>query len=591
MTSETKGKLYCGHARSSMIGERRTLHGWVRRRRDHGGLIFVDLGDYTGYTQVVFTPEKDASFRIGEALRNEFVVRVTGLIAPRPEGTVNADLATGEIELRVEEAELLSEAHSPPFQILDENEVKEEVRLRYRFLDLRRPRMQEILRLRHALYRATRTYLDAHGFCEVETPILSKTTPEGARDFLVPSRLNHGYFYALPQSPQLFKQVLMCAGFDRYYQIVRCFRDEDFRANRQPEFTQIDLEMSFIDEEDIKQLIEGLVAEIWKQTIGVELPRPFLRMSYDEALSRFGVDAPDMRFAMELAELSPVFEGSEFQVFNSVIASGGIVKGLMLKGGAALSRKELDDLTDFVKQYGAKGLSWFKLENGELKSPVTKFLSEGRRADLVARLGMSDGDAAFVIGDRPSVTNASLGNLRLHLARERGMLDKGKRAFVWIERFPLFDWDEEEKRYLSVHHPFTSPLLESAGDRELLDSDPLKLKARAYDLVLNGQELAGGSIRIHRADIQEIVFRHLGIGEEEARMKFGFLLEALSYGAPPHGGIAVGLDRAVMLLAGTDSIRDVIAFPKTQKGQDLMVGAPSPAAADQLRDLGIRIVG
>ncbi len=587
--AQTGTVMKCGTPTSAQVGSTLTLRGWVRRRRDHGGLIFVDLGDFSGYCQVVFTPDDQSTFSVGETLRSEYVVSVTGVLQARPAGTVNKDLSTGEVELRVSAVTLLATAETPPFSVLDDSDMKEEVRLRYRFLDLRRPRMQQIIRMRHKLYQATRSFLDKQGFCEIETPILSKTTPEGARDFLVPSRLSHGYFYALPQSPQLFKQVLMIAGFDRYYQIVRCFRDEDFRANRQPEFTQIDMEFSFVDEEEVKCTIEGLVTEIWRACKGIELPAPFLRMSYDEAMSRFGVDAPDMRFGLELVEATPLFKGSGVGVFASVIDQGGVVKGLTVKGGASWSRKELDDLGEFVKIYGAKGLAWAKREGIELKSPLAKFMTPEEVARCFELFGLEEGDIALFVADAKGTTNAALGALRVHIAKQRGLIDAKKLCFLWVEKFPLFEYDAESGRHLSVHHPFTSPLIESDADRELLKSDPTKLKARAYDLVLNGQEIAGGSIRIHRADVQSEVFRHLGISDEEAKMKFGFLLEALQYGAPPHGGIAVGLDRVVMLLAETDSIRDVIAFPKTQKGQDLMVGSPSPAAEEQLRELGIKV--
>ena len=590
-TSKTSYRSHlCAEASLELVGTVLTLCGWVRRRRDHGGLIFVDLGDYTGITQVVFHPEAGASFTVGEQLRSEYVVQVSGTLRARPEGTVNANLPTGQVELVVSDAKLLSEAETPPFFIQDDIDAKEENRLRFRYLDLRRPAMQRILRTRHAVYRAARKFLDAHGFCEVETPILSKTTPEGARDFLVPSRFSPGFFYALPQSPQLFKQVLMCSGLDRYYQIVRCFRDEDFRANRQPEFTQIDLEFSFVEERDIQDVVEGLVASIWKEAAGIDLAPPFLRMSYDEAMNRFGVDAPDMRFGLELKDLSSAFAETQFTVFRETLASGGTIRGITVPGGNDLSRKDLDALTEFAKIYGAKGLAYLRFEGGEGKSPIAKFLSPGEIPVLRTTLGAKDGDTSLIVADSKKIVFAALGALRVQLAKDRGLIEPGKLCFAWVEHFPLFEWDQESGRFASVHHPFTAPILEEGVSFETAAKDPASMKARAYDLVLNGQELGGGSIRIHRSDIQSQVFSHLGIGQEEASGKFGFLLEALSYGAPPHGGIALGLDRLVMLLAGTESIRDVIAFPKTQKGQDIMVGAPSPAAVDQLLELGIKVI-
>ncbi|MFN8389161.1 MAG: aspartate--tRNA ligase [Bdellovibrionota bacterium] len=591
MTSKTSFRSHkCGEPNAALIGQEITLSGWVRRRRDHGGLIFVDLGDHSGITQIVFTPEKSDAFSTGERLRSEYVVQVRGHLRARPEGNVNPQLSTGEVELLVDEAQLLSEAETPPFFIQDEIDAKEDIRLRYRFLDLRRPAMQSVLRLRHLVYQATRSFLDTNGFCEVETPILSKTTPEGARDFLVPSRLSPGWFYALPQSPQLFKQVLMCAGLDRYYQIVRCFRDEDFRANRQPEFTQIDIEFSFIDESDIQNTIEGLVKSIWQTAVGIELKPPFLRMSYEEAMNRFGVDAPDMRFGLELTDLTEQFAESEFAVFRDAVAAGGAVKGINVPDGSDLSRKDLDQLTEFVKIYGAKGLAWVRFEENEIKSPIAKFLKADDQERLRTSLGANPGDTALIVADSKKVVHASLGALRVQLAKERGLIDQNKLAFLWVEQFPLFEWDDSAGRFLSVHHPFTAPLIPEGSSFAEQCKHPERMSARAYDLVLNGQEIGGGSIRIHRADIQSQVFEYLGIQSEEAEAKFGFLLDALRYGAPPHGGIALGLDRIVMLLTKSDSIRDVIAFPKTQKGQDLMVGSPSPAAAEQLLELGIKVV-
>lgn len=567
------------------------LCGWVRRRRDHGGLIFVDLADYTGFCQVVFHPEYQEAFSIGESLRCEYVLAVRGTVQRRPEGTINSSVPTGEIELIAEVAEVLSVAKTPPFLIQDDVDAKEELRLRYRFLDLRRPRMQEILRLRHSVYRATRGYLDSQGFCEVETPILTKPTPEGARDFLVPSRIHPGSFYALPQSPQLFKQVLMCSGLHRYYQVVRCFRDEDLRANRQPEFTQIDIEFSFTDENQVMKVVEGLVSTIWKDCKEIELSPPFPRMSYDEAMSRFGVDAPDTRFHLELREVSSVFEGTSFDVFQRTLSSGGVIKGINLQDGGNFSRKEIDELNTFTKSYSAGGFCWLKHDGSGLhKSSIEKFLTNGQREQLANIFQAREGDIIFLIADVPSVVHSALGALRIHLAKISKGIDDKVLSFLWVERFPLLEFDKTLGRYMAVHHPFTSPLLETTADLQNLEDNPRALRARAYDLVLNGQEIGGGSIRIHRCDIQRKMFEILGITKEEAEAKFGFLLEALSYGAPPHGGIALGLDRIVMLLAGTDSIRDVIAFPKTHKGVDLFVNAPSQPDPQQLLELGIQVI-
>ena len=494
---------YCGKISKELIGKEVTLCGWVRKRRDHGGLIFVDLTDYTGFAQVVFVPDYPEIFSLGESLRSEFVIKVSGVIRERPEGTINNNVPTGEVELEVKTAELLSDAETPPFVIQDETDAKEELRLRYRFLDLRRPEMQRLLRLRHRVYQATREHLDSNGFCEVETPFLTKTTPEGARDFLVPSRVNPGEFYALPQSPQIFKQVLMCSCFDRYYQIVRCFRDEDLRANRQPEFTQIDLEMSFVDEDQVKDLVEGLIAKIWQHSADLELSLPFPRLDYDEVMNRFGVDAPDMRFEMELQDISDFVVESEFEVFKKAVSEGGCVKGINLKAGAKRSRKDLDDLTEFVKVYDAKGLAWLKRDQGGFTSPIAKFLNEGSQTKIAEAFNAEDGDLILLVADKVSVVHAALGALRVHLAKQDDLIDETKLSFLWVDRFPLFEFDQAQGRFFSVHHPFTSPALDTEEDRKNLIEDPGKLKARAYDLVLNGQEIAGGSIRISQAEVQK----------------------------------------------------------------------------------------
>ena len=577
----------CGELAAEHAGRSVTLMGWVHRRRDHGGLVFVDLRDRTGLTQCVFNPATDvAAHQRADALRAEFVVAVRGTVAPRPPGTENPRLATGAVEVQVQELRILNEARALPFPIEDDVEVDELTRLTYRYLDLRRPTMYRNFAVRDAVYRATRGYLHRHGFLEVETPFLIRTTPEGARDFLVPSRLSRGSFYALAQSPQLFKQLLMVAGFERYFQIVRCFRDEDQRKDRQPEFTQIDIETSFLDRDDVLELMEGLVAEIFQTTLGREVSRPFPRLSYAEAMERFGSDKPDLRFGLELVDVSDLFRGGEFQAFAQVTAGGGVVKGLRIPGAGGLSRKEADDLVATAKAWGAKGLVWVKVTAEGLQSPVARFL-EPLRPALVHKLAAEPGDLVLIVGDTRTMAASVLGRFRVELAQRYGLIPADRYAILWVLDFPSFEWSEEERRWQAMHHPFTAPRDE---DVPLLESGPEAVLAKAYDLVINGQEAAGGSIRIHQQAVQQKVFELLGIDKTEARAKFGFLLDALEFGAPPMGGIAFGLDRLTALLAGEESIRDVIAFPKTQKGADPMTDAPAPASPAQLRELGIAVV-
>ncbi len=569
------------------MGKEVTLMGWVLRRRDHGGVIFIDLRDRWGITQVVFNPEVNPEVHAkAHDLRSEWVIAVRGRVIERPAGMVNPKLATGAIEVLVGELRILNVSKTPPFPLDEEIEVAEGLRLKYRYLDLRRPEMTSNLVMRHQACQAMRSFLNSQDFLEIETPMLTRSTPEGARDYLVPSRVNPGRFYALPQSPQLFKQILMVAGMDRYYQIVRCFRDEDLRADRQPEFTQIDLELSFVEEEDLYTVAEGMMKELFRATLGVELTPPFPRMTYAEAMRRFGNDKPDLRFAMELVSLTDLVAHCGFKVFQTVVESGGLVKSINAKGCADFSRKDLDDLTAYVAQFGAKGLAWVKVkENGEWQSPIAKFFTDQERADMAAALDAVPGDLLFFVADTTTVVHQALSELRLELARRLGLLKKESFSFLWVTDFPLLEYDHEEKRHVAVHHPFTAPREE---DIALLDTEPGKALSRAYDLVLNGTEIGGGSIRIHRQDMQDKVFRALGISPEEATDKFDFLLRALELGAPPHGGMAFGLDRLLMILAGRESIRDVIAFPKTQKATCPLTEAPSSVARKQLTELHLR---
>lgn len=575
----------CGELTKEEAGARVVLMGWVHRTRDHGGLIFVDLRDRSGIVQVVFSPQvSEEAFKVAESLRNEYVVAVAGEVRLRPEGTVNPNLPTGEIEVYAEEAKVLNRAKASPFYITDNVEVDEALRLRYRYLDLRRPEMQRLLKMRHQTAKAIRDFLDSRGFWEIETPMLTKSTPEGARDFLVPSRLNPGDFYALPQSPQLFKQVLMVAGVERYFQIVRCFRDEDLRADRQPEFTQLDVEMSFVSREEVMGVTEELLAHVFRTVLGVEIRVPFPRLSYKEAIERYGSDKPDLRFGLEIRDISDVVGKSQFKVFAEAVKKGGVVRGINATGCGNYSRRELDDLTRLAGAWGAKGLAWMVVEATGIRSPIAKFFSPEELENIKERMGARPGDLLLFVADAEETVAQVLGNLRLELATRLNLLDPEKFAFVWIVDFPLLEYSEEEGRYKAVHHPFTSPREE---DLFLLESEPLRVRALAYDVVLNGVELGGGSIRIHRRDLQEKIFRLLGLSNEEAQEKFGFLLEAFEYGAPPHGGIALGLDRLVMLMGKRDTIRDVIAFPKTQSGTCLLTGAPGPVKPEQLKELHI----
>ena len=581
---------YCGLVSRQHLQQTVTVCGWVHRRRDHGGVIFIDLRDREGLLQIVYDPDRAACFEQASNLRNEFVVRVTGLVRPRPEGTVNPNLVSGEVEVLATEMEILNPSLTPPF-MMDDEKLSETVRLEYRFLDLRRPQMQNNLRLRHKTALAVRNFLDAHGFIDIETPMLTRSTPEGARDYLVPSRVHAGEFFALPQSPQLFKQLLMVAGFDRYYQIVKCFRDEDLRADRQPEFTQIDVETSFMDQNEITALMEELIVSVFKTALGVDLPQPFPRMAYQDAMALYGSDKPDLRVSLTLTELTDVMKSVDFKVFRDAAQlEGGRVAALRVPKGGELTRKEIDDYTEFVKIYGAKGLAYVKVNDVAkgvegLQSPILKFLTPEVVATVLERTGAGNGDLIFFGADKAKIVNEALGALRVKIGHARGLAEAGWRP-LWVLDFPMFEWDDEAKRWNAMHHPFTAP---ADGDENLLESDPGRARAKAHDMVLNGWEIGGGSIRIHRQEVQSRVFQALNIGPEEAQAKFGFLLQALQYGAPPHGGMAFGLDRVVTLMAGAESIRDVIAFPKTQRAQCLLTHAPSAVDEQQLRELHIRL--
>lgn len=579
---------YCGEITEQAIGEQVVLKGWVQRRRDLGGLIFIDLRDRTGIVQIVFNPETSKeALETAENTRNEFVIDVLGKVVARQEGTINDNLKTGKIEIMVEKVNIINEAKTPPFMIEDNAEAAEEIRLKYRYLDLRRPEMFNVFKMRHTVTKTIRNFLDEEGFLDIETPMLTKSTPEGARDYLVPSRVHPGEFFALPQSPQIFKQLLMVGGFDKYYQIARCFRDEDLRADRQPEFTQIDIETSFMSEEDIRKMTERMMQQVMLAAKGIEIELDFPVISYDDAMERFGSDKPDTRFDMELKDISDIVAHSDFKVFANAVASGGQVKAIVVKGNAAsYSRKDIDGLGEYVARYGAKGLAWLKVDAEGIKGPIAKFFSNEDQEKLCHVLSAEDGDLLLFVADNKKVVANALGALRMKLGKDLGLIDGSKFHFLWVTDWPLLEYDEDDNRYYAAHHPFTMPVRE---DISKLETDPANVRAQAYDLVLNGFELGGGSLRIFERDIQEKMFATLGFTEEEAREQFGFLLEAFEYGTPPHGGIALGLDRMVMLLAGRASLRDTIAFPKTASASDLLMKAPDIVSETQLKELHLSI--
>ncbi|MEI3596593.1 MULTISPECIES: aspartate--tRNA ligase [unclassified Oceanobacillus] len=581
-------RIYAGTINEEHIGQTILLKGWVQKRRDLGGLIFIDLRDRSGVVQVVFNPDESAeALQIADTIRSEYVVEISGKVVAREASTVNSLMKTGKIEVVASSVEILNKSKNPPFMIKDDTDVAEDLRLKYRYLDLRRPGLQETIKLRHQTTQAIRNFLNNDGFLEMETPILTKSTPEGARDYLVPSRVHPGEFYALPQSPQLFKQLIMMSGFEKYYQIARCFRDEDLRADRQPEFTQIDIETSFQTSDDIMAMTEKMMQYVMKEVKGIDITLPFPRMSYDDAMNRFGSDKPDTRFGMEIIDASPIFKTSEFKVFKGAIENGGSVRLLNVKGEAAnFSRKDIDKLAEYVDVYGAKGLAWLKAEGAELKGPIAKFLTEEEKAQLITEVEVTDGDLLLFVADKNQVVFDSLGALRLKLGKELDLIDQSIYNFLWVTDWPLLEYDEELDRFFAAHHPFTSPV---EGELDKLLTEPENVRANAYDLVLNGYELGGGSIRIYQKETQEKMFQVLGFSEEEAQEQFGFLMEALEYGAPPHGGIALGLDRIIMLLAGRSNLRDTILFPKTASASDLLTEAPGGVAEEQLKELSIQL--